>query len=55
MPKLPSPPDQQYTSLLNRIGDRYQTGRAAAITSVNRELLLTQSMEARFLTALPKT
>ena len=41
MPKLPLSTDQQYTSLLTRIGDRYQTGRAAAVTSVNRELLLT--------------
>lgn len=41
MPKLPLSTNQQYTSLLTRIGDRYQTGRAAAITSINRELLLT--------------
>ncbi|WP_020569718.1 DUF1016 N-terminal domain-containing protein [Neolewinella persica] len=40
---MPTPPltfDRQYTSLLSRIGTRYQAGRAAAITSVNRELLL---------------
>lgn len=40
MPKLIPSSDRQYTSLLNRIGERYQAGRAAAITSINRELLL---------------
>jgi len=32
--------DANYTNLLNRIGDRYSAGKAAAITTVNRELLL---------------
>lgn len=40
MPDFPLSSDTQYTTLLSRIGERYRAGRAAAITSVNRELLL---------------
>ena len=38
--KLTNFNDRQYTALLTRIGDRYEAGRAAALTSINRELLL---------------
>ena len=36
-PPLPSP---DYTALLDRIGTRFRAGRAAALKSINRELLL---------------
>ncbi|MEO0734083.1 MAG: PDDEXK nuclease domain-containing protein, partial [Bacteroidota bacterium] len=35
------PSDAKYQTLVQQIGDRFRAGRAAAATSVNRELLLT--------------
>jgi predicted nuclease of restriction endonuclease-like (RecB) superfamily len=40
MPNPPLTSDRQYTSLLSRIGERYQAGRTAAVTAINRELLM---------------
>jgi len=41
MPVEPINNDKNYHTLVQQIGDRYAKGRAAAVTAVNHELVLT--------------
>jgi hypothetical protein len=41
MPEFPINNDQNYNSLVKKIGDRYTQGRATAVNAVNHELVLT--------------